>query len=196
MNQANLYNYTNQDKPSIHIQERVQIQQRQRKFPLRLRLQELQRHPNFCGSGGAPDDQAITQVNLLPEVRPGLNFQSLRQGFSLLVGEGPVEQFQRLRRVRTRLSSRATHLHVGRVEDLHERQTQIPLGDQINAAAVMLSRVFGGRPLGGFVERVDQPLVYRNHHARPALLGVKQSRHGQDRVANLLRLQTLTVESP
>src|SRR5574341_384856 len=53
---------------SIHIQERIQIQQRQRKLAFRLRLQEIQRHLNFFGSGGASHDQTVSQINLLAQV--------------------------------------------------------------------------------------------------------------------------------
>src|SRR4030095_10654611 len=82
------------------------------------------------------------------------------------------------------------------VEDLHERQTQVALGDQIDAATRVFSGVFRRRPLRWFVKQIDQSLIDWNHDARPALLVVERARYGQDCITHLLGLQTLPIESP
>src|SRR5215510_16110931 len=81
------------DKPSIYIQESVQIQQRQRELALRLRLQKLKRRLYLFGPGGASRHEPIAKIDLLAQVRPGLRFEPSGQGFGLLVGENAVEQF-------------------------------------------------------------------------------------------------------
>src|SRR5262245_33143046 len=80
-------------KPSIYIQESVQIQQRQRELALRLRLQKLKRRLYLFGPGGASRHEPIAKIDLLAQVRPGLRFEPSGQGFGLLVGENAVEQF-------------------------------------------------------------------------------------------------------
>src|SRR5262245_891998 len=81
------------DKPSIYIQERVQIQQRKRELALRLRLQELNRRLNLFGPGGASRHEPIAEIDLPAQVRPGLRLEPSGKRFGLLVGKDAVEQF-------------------------------------------------------------------------------------------------------
>src|SRR5262245_3893476 len=74
-----------EDKPSIYIQERVQIQQRKRELAFRLRLQKLKRRLNFFGPGGASRHEPIAKIYLLAQVRPGLRFEPSGKRFGLLV---------------------------------------------------------------------------------------------------------------
>ena len=75
------------------------------------------------------------------------------------------------------------------VEHLEERQTQVSLGDQVDAAADVIRAVVGDSPLRRFVQQVDQLLLDGGHDTASGHSPVHHARHREDRVAQLLGVE-------
>src|SRR5207248_10471598 len=111
-------------------------------------------------------------------------------------GNLAIEHLERLRRVRARLATSAARLQVGLIEDFHERELQVSLGDQINAAAVMLAFIGSYLPLCRIVEQVDQLFFHRRNNALAAEGRVQPAGNRKHAVADLLGGQAAAWEVP
>src|SRR5579871_2359925 len=121
--------------PSVHVQEGVQIKNRQRKLGERLLAEELDcQRLLLLGRRPANCDE-IGTFNLADRIRPGFAEQALCKSGRKFVCQPAVEQLQGLRCMGARFPTSAAGLGVRLVEHFEERQPNVPLRQQINGPA-------------------------------------------------------------
>src|SRR5688500_10613908 len=105
-----------------------------------------------------------------------------------------VHHLQALQRGRRDVSRGATGVGVRPVERVEDRVPQVPTGEEIDAAAIMVPLTRAGLPLI-LEQRAGQLLGKRRHHARPAGLTIQEASRREHRVANRFARESLSRES-
>src|SRR5207248_1641181 len=117
---------------SVHVQEGVQVEDREGELLERLRAKERDGQLLLPRRGRAAGGEPVRELDLRGRVGPGLAAEPVRERAGEVVRERAVEQFQRLEGVRARLPAGATRRRVRLVERPEERQPQVPPGEQVD----------------------------------------------------------------
>jgi hypothetical protein len=121
------------------VQECIQIEDGQSQLAERVFAQELRGQPLFLLVRQSSGGQQKRPIDLSGGILTQLTLQPLGPRTGQTIGKLAIEQFQRLRHVRTLLAARTTRLRRRLIEDLEKRQPEIPFGDQIDRTSVMLA---------------------------------------------------------
>ncbi len=123
---------------SPDIEEPVEVEDGQGEILQRLVAEERKRRVAFRVRGRPAQGQPERAIDERPRVAPDSFSNPAGERPSQVVRQAAVEQLEGLGSVRARLAPGATRLQGRRVERLHERQSQVALGDQVDRAPVVL----------------------------------------------------------